>query len=275
MKLAVGLLLSHGFPAPSDFWDSYELVMNHVQTGQTNAMLPEHLRFEGCSRLKSTGFPPDVARNEIVRGFLDTSNAQWLLFLDCDMTFPVDIVAKLMVHEKPVISGRYHMRKPPHRACAFVKHRWKDGPHAYQAVHFGKGLIEIERGGAGALLIRRDVLEAIRFRIGDNWFRYQRGPTDPHDFTVSEDFWFYQQARESGYTCWCDWDVECGHLQMATINGTWASAYLDAEFRELPSLSDEKRIEQLNSYVVCGFPDGLTLPTGDHVPAYTYQPGER
>lgn len=275
MKIAIGLLLSHGFPAPTDFWDSYELVMSHVATGQSNKLLPDHLQISGMRRIKSTAFPPDVARNQIVREFL-ASDEQWLFFMDADMLFPEDIVPRLLVHEKPVITARYHMRKPPHHACCYVKHRTKDGPHCYAPVHFGRGVFEVERGGAGALLIRRDVLEAIQFRLGpNNWFRYQRGPAKDDDFTVSEDFWFYQQAREAGFPVYCDWDVECGHLQAMAINRTWNAAYLDAQVRELPTLSEDKRKDVLDSFVVCGMPDGVTLPTGDRVPAYTYLPGER
>lgn len=275
MKIAIGLLLSHGFPAPSDFWESYEQVMSHLATGEANATLPEHLKIDGLRRLKSVAFPPDVGRNEIVRHFLKT-DASYLFFMDADMTFPVDIVPRLLRHEKAVITARYHMRKPPHSAVAYVKHPTVDGRHAYKAIHVGRGVFEVERGGAGALLIRRDVLEAIQFRLGpNNWFRYQLGPEEEPDYTVSEDFWFYQQAREAGFPVFVDWDCECGHLQMMTVNRTWNAAYLDAQLRELPSLSEDKRKSVLDSLVVCGMPDGLTLPTGEHIAPYVYQPGER
>lgn len=274
MKLAIGLLLSHGFPAPTEFWDSYELLMHHVQSGQTNRLLPENLKISDVNRIKSTSFPPDVARNEVVRKFLE-SDAEYLLFLDCDMRFPVDLVAQLLRAQKPVITGRYHMRKPPYHAAVYVKHKVHTGAHAYAAVHYGTGVFEIERAGAGALLIRRDVAEAIEARIGPNWFRYQRGPEPPHDMSVSEDFWFFQQVREAGFSCWVDWDCECEHLQLCAINGEWNAGYLAAQVRELPSLPVERKQAVLDSLVVCGYPDGLTLPTGDHLQPYVYTSGER
>lgn len=274
MKLAIGLPLSHGFPAPSEFWDSYETLMQHIASGQTNHGLTEALQITAVNRIKSTSFPVDVNRNDIVRQMLK-SDAQYLLFLDADMRHPADLVARLLGADKPVITARYHMRKPPYHAVAYVKHRAHEGAHAYQPVHFGQGVFEIERGGGGALLIRRDVLEAIQFRIGENWFRYQRGPEAPHDFTVSEDFWFYQQAREAGFPCWIDWDCECGHLQTFEITGEYNRTFLDKQVEELPTLSPERRQTVVENFVVCGFPEGMTLPTGDHIRPYAYMPGER
>lgn len=275
MNVVLGVLLSHGFPAPVEFWDSYEALMHVVRSGAVNAGVPEDRQITSVRRIKSTAFPPDVARNEIVRSWLDQGSEEYLLFLDADMTFPANVVRQLVDHGQPVVTGRYHMRKIPYHAVAYVKHRTQEGPHCYAPVHWGRGLVEIERGGAGCLLIRRDVAEAIRARIGDNWFRYQRGPVPPHDFSVSEDFWFYQQAREAGFNCYLDWDCECEHLQLMGINRSWNEAYLDAQVRELPTLSPEQRAAVVGSFVVCGYPDGLTLPTGDHITPYTVTAGER
>jgi len=274
MNLAIGLIVSHGFPAPTRFWGSYEAVKLHVSEGLANAALPDDLKISGVTVLKSTAFPIDVARNAVVRDFLDTRN-EWLFFMDADMTFPEDVIPRLLSRRKSVISGRYHMRKEPYHAVAYVKHRVVDGPNTYAPIHYGRGVIEIERGGAGCLLIHRSVLEHIRTRIGDNWFRYQRGPEAPHDFTVSEDFWFYRQARESGFPCFLDWDCECEHLQEMGINRSWNEAYLDAQVREMAAMSPEGRDAILSSLVACGFPDGYRLANGATVPQYEYTAGER
>lgn len=275
MKLAIGLIISHGFPAPTAFWTSYELMLHHIASGQTNALLPAARAITDVQRINSTAFPIDVARNEVVRQCLDRSDASYLFFMDADMTFPEDVLGRLLARDLPVVTARYHMRKPPYHAVAYVKHKRETGPHAYAPVHYGAGVFEVERGGAGALLIRRDVLEGIRARIGDNWFRYQRGPEPPHDFSVSEDFWFYQQAREAGFTTWCDWDVECEHLQEMGINRSWNEAYLDAQVRAMATMTPEAKAAALETLVCCGMPDGFRLASGDVIRPYDYQPGER
>lgn len=274
MKLAIGLILSHGFPAPTEFWFSYERMKECIRTGQANKMLPPHLQIDSISVLENTSFPVDVARNQIcaeaLRGGFDA-----LFFGDCDHVFPADTIPRLLAHNVPVVTARYHMRREPYHPVAYVKHRLLDGPHCYAPVHFGKGLVEIERGGAGALLIQRPVLEKILEQQGPNWFRYQRGPEPPHDFTVSEDFWFYQCAREAGFSCFLDWELEVGHLQTFAINRSWNEAYLRAQIDALPRLSSEERQRAIDSFVVCGYPEGYRLSSGDVVSPYTYLPGER
>lgn len=277
MKVAIGLIVSHGFPVPPAFWFSYERMKDFLCTpgpGGANALLPEGRQITEVRVFQNTSFPVDVARNQVMAKFLE-SGFDWLFFADCDQTFEPDTIGRLLVHDKPVISGRYHMRREPYHAVAYVKHRTKTGAHCYAPVHYGQGVFEIERGGAGCLLIHRSAAQAIFARVGHNWFRYQRGPEDPHDFTVSEDFHFYQQAREAGFPCWLDWDVEAKHLQMLPIDRTWNQAYLTKQEQELLTMTPEKKQTVLDSLVVCGFPEGYRLSSGDVVPPYAYTPGER
>jgi hypothetical protein len=274
VKLAIGLLLSHGFPAPTEFWTSFHRMQARLSYGQANQVLPDKLKIDTLHVITSTAFPVDFSRNQVIRDVLK-SDFDYLFFADCDQIFPEDCVDRLLQHDVPVVTARYHMRKEPYHCVGYVKHRTQSGKHCYAPVHYGQGLIEIERAGAGALLIKREVLEKIRERIGENWFRYQRGPEYPFDMSVSEDFWFYQQAREAGFTCYLDWDTEVGHLQTFAINRSWNQAYLDGQIREMAAMTPEAKQAVLDSLVVCGFPDGLRLSTGDVVEPYAYSPGER
>jgi len=274
VKLAIGIVVSRGFPVSIEFWDSYEHLTQHIANGQTNEELPDHLKVEAVRRIKSTQFPVDAARNEICREVL-ASDEQWLLFLDCDHTFSPDLAARLLRHDTPVVSARYHMRRPPYHAVAYVKHRILEGPHRYAPVHFGKGLIEIERGGAGALLIHRRVLEKIRFEKGENWFRYQKAPDPPHDMTVSEDFWFYRAAREAGFKCYLDWETEAKHLQTIALGREQNLAFLDAQVKGMAQMSTEERQKVVDGLVVLGHNGGLRLDSGELVPEYQITPGER
>lgn len=274
MKVAIGLIVSHGFPVPPAFWFSYERMKEFLSSGQANALLPEGRQIDELRVFQNTSFPVDVARNQVMAAFL-ASGFDYLFFADTDQVFQPDTIARLLVHDKPVISGRYHMRREPYHAVAYVKHRTQVGDHVYAPVHYGQGVFEIERGGAGCLLIRRDVAQAIGDRVGHNWFRYQRGPEPPHDYTVSEDFWFYRCAREAGFSCWLDWEVEATHLQQMPIDRSWNQAYLDKQVDELSRMTPEKKQAVLDSLVVCGFPEGLRLSSGEIVPPYSYSPGER
>jgi hypothetical protein len=302
VRLAIGWLNSHGYPISGQVFDCYERLQQHVASGAANAALPDDLQIVAFNRINATSFPVDYDRNEVCREFLK-GDATHLLFLDLDHLYKPDLAERLLRARKPVITARYHMRREPFHAAAYVKHRMLDGPHVYAPVHFGQGVFEIERAGAGALLIERRVIETIQTRQRQHWFdlfaspayaqlsawgkrflppaptvqwfRYQHGPTAPHDMSVSEDFWFFQEVREAGFTCWCDWDTEAQHLQPFAIDGSWNRSALQEQIARLGSLDPEQRQQIVDHFVACGYPDGLTLSSGDHIAPYTYTPGER
>lgn len=224
MKLAIGLLLGNGFPVPAPFFLTYLKLAQRLQIGADNPSLPPHLQIESAQLIHSQDFPIDAARNDIIRAML-ASDAAYLLFLDADMTHPPDLPARLLRHDTAFVTARYHMRKPPHHAVAM---RYV-GPNQFdcEAVRSGPGLLPIDFGGAGALLIRRDVLEAIRKREGENWFRYSRQTRPPHELRISEDMVFYLRAKQAGFQPYLDWDVECGHLAQTEIRGVHNEAYLE------------------------------------------------
>ncbi len=315
MRLAIGVIVSAGFRADTEFLfgrpveegeasartpEGLFALAARVQTGAANAALPAHLRVTDCRTILSRKFPTDVARNQICGDAL-AAGCDYLLFLDADMVHPADLVERLLSHEKPVITARYHTKKAPFSATSYVKHRTDVGAHRYLTVHFGRGVCEIERGGAGALLIRRDVLEAIQTRqhalwqdaiartagfssgVMDlldvppepvcQWFKYQRGPKFPHDMTVSEDFWFYQQAREAGFKCYVDWDIDVPHIGPMAIDGSWNAPFLSAQMAEYEN--PDRRETVLNNTVVLGYPDGMLLDESVRIPAYEVTAGER
>jgi hypothetical protein len=309
MRLAIGVIVSSGFRCDTEFLfgraggppEGLFALAAHIQTGAINATLPDDLKITDVRLTVSRKFPTDVARNEICTSAV-ADGYDYLLFLDADMVHPVDMVAKLMQARKPVITARYHLKKAPFAAIAYVKHRTQEGPHKYLTVHFGQGVFEIERGGAGALLIHRDVLEGIEARqsaqwahvraetIGltretqnlldvpavptCQWFRYQRGPEPPHDMTVSEDFWFYRQAREAGFSCWIDWDCECPHVGPMAIEQSWNTPFLHTQVAEYQN--PDVRDVVLKNTVVRGYPGGMELgEDGTRVEEYQITPGER
>ena len=231
MKLAIGLLLGNGFPVPVPFFLSYLSLFQRLQGGLDNGSLPDHLQVHSATLIHCQDFPVDAARNEIIRRFLET-DAGYLLFLDADMTFPVDLPARLLRHDTAVVSGRYHMRRAPYHAVA-MRH---SGPEMFDctAIVDGHGLMPIDFGGAGALLVRRDVFEAIRDRetfqgerVGENWFRYSRQTRPPFEFKISEDMHFYRQCRLAHFQPYVDWDAECGHVSQILVDGGWHRAYAD------------------------------------------------
>jgi glycosyltransferase involved in cell wall biosynthesis len=230
VSVAIGLLLSNGFPVPAPFFISYLALYNRLMSGACNASLPDHLQIVQSPLLTSQGFPVDAARNDVVRQML-TTDADYLLFLDADMRHPPDLVEKLLRHDVAVVTARYHMRRPPFLTVA-MRHV---GPNPFDCVSLrrGQGLMPVDFGGAGALLIRRDVLE----KIGDEWFRYTRQTRPPYEMTISEDMHFYRACKLAGFQPYVDWDTECGHFAMLEIDGSWNLPYVEAAERKEAELA--------------------------------------
>lgn len=229
MKLTIGLLVANGFPVPAPFVLGWTDLLTGILTGAGNALLPNDLQIDACRVINSQAFPIDTARNEICRLFLDEDDGSHLLFLDCDMRHPADLPQRLLRHRVPVVTGRYQMRKAPFHTVAMRK--VGAGPHDYKAIEEQSGLVPIDAAGAGCLLIERPVLETIRAIAGDDWFRYQVGPTGLR--TVSEDMWFFEQTRACGYQPWCDLDAVCTHIASFEIDRGWNETFLQARDRQL------------------------------------------
>lgn len=214
MKLAIGLLLSNGFPVPAPFVLGLTDLCNSLLTGAGNVLLPPEQAITAARVIRSEGFPVDTARNEIVRLFLDEDDADALLFLDADMRpKDGDAIHRLARHRLPLVTGRYQMRKPPFHTVAM--RRAGPGPHDFKSIAEQSGLQAIDRGGAGCLLIHRQVLADVRAAVGDDWFRYQVGPNGLR--TVSEDMWFYEQAIACGYQPYVDLDTVWTHVAQFEI----------------------------------------------------------
>lgn len=232
MKLAIGLLLSSGFPVPVPFMLGFVDLWSRLVDGSASDALPPELRIDGVRMIRSEGFPVDAARNDVVRTFL-ASECDALLFLDADMRHPPDLPERLLAHQVPIVTALYFMRRWPFQATAMVDHPTTPGLNRYQAVHIGRGLQPIAVGGAGALLIQRDVLEQMRTVYGDEWFRYQRDPKPPYDLTVSEDFWFYQHAAGLGFQAFCDFDTVCAHLMQGEVDLAMHNAAVTAQLEAI------------------------------------------
>jgi hypothetical protein len=107
------------------------------------------------------------------------------------------------------------------------------------------------------------------------WFRYQRGPKPPHDMTVSEDFWFYRQAREAGFQCFVDWDIDVPHVGSMPIDGSFNVPFLNAQMAEYEN--PDRRDDVLAKTVVMGYHDGMQLgdDLSNRIPEYQVTAGER
>lgn len=176
------------------------------------------------------GYPVDIARNMLAMGALET-DATHVLFMDSDMEFPREMLARLVMAGKPIVSGLYFARTEvpvPHaydfheRDDAGVERYISKGREVRDWIRANPGaagncgvwgepwLVKAAAIGAGCMLIERKVLEHVYAEFGAAdprypWFRNADGSKG------GEDFEFCRRASRCGYEIWVDLSVQCAH----------------------------------------------------------------
>lgn len=137
-------------------------------------------------------------RHRLVR-FAQRENATHILFLDDDMIMPMDTLYRLLEHKKPIVGVNGTTRQFPVFPCA-VK-----GGKRYSSK--GKtGIEKVDHCGLAITLIDMRVFDSAPLP----WFIFAYDPRNDSpgcDTYMSEDVYFYHQARKAGFDCWIDHDL--------------------------------------------------------------------
>jgi len=138
-----------------------------------------------------------VGRNIIV-GAAQAAKATHLLFLDSDLVFPADTLARLLRHDRDIVGGLYPQRAPPHHPLGVTL----QGEHTSVI----SGLTEMKIMPTGCLLIRLRVFD----RLTKPYFNTRV----EGEKLVGEDYDFCLRATGAGFSIWCDGDLsrELGHI---------------------------------------------------------------
>ena len=128
------------------------------------------------------------------------TKVEWIFWLDDDMTFPKDVLVRLLRHDKDIVGATYCRRSPPYDVHGKTLSRKAESVHS--------GLVEMEGVPTGCLLTRRDIFK----KLPKPWWRL--GIDEEKKLQIGEDYMFSRHARELGYKLWLDVDLskEIGHV---------------------------------------------------------------
>lgn len=102
----------------------------------------------------------DHNRNLIVGEFLK-SDSEWLFWIDSDTLVPVGAVERMLAHHKPLVSGLYYGKNPPHPPIAYMVHNGAFTP-LDKVMKWEKGeIVNVDSAGMGCMLTHRSVFEDI------------------------------------------------------------------------------------------------------------------
>jgi glycosyltransferase involved in cell wall biosynthesis len=138
------------------------------------------------------------ARNALVTAGLN-NGADYICFIDADMTFPPDTLHRLYFASKDIVGVLYTGRIKPHPPNIFYFDKDKVLVQA-EKVDRITPIIEVDAVGTGIMLIRKKVFR----ELPHPWFFYGGD--------YSEDIMFCKEARKAGYKIYIDTTLDIGHV---------------------------------------------------------------
>lgn len=154
-------------------------------------------------------------RNEI-SNFALTSGADWVLYLDDDHILRDDTLLRLLAADKDVISAHYVQRQKPFNSVV-MDAELPGGAGVWKQLNpTEKGIISCTAVGAGCLLVKRTVLEALK---PPYWTLGQI-----HPGTWGDDLDFCNRIRKAGFEIHVDLDNYIGHLMTTMVWPTRSDA---------------------------------------------------
>lgn len=157
--------------------------------------------------------PRITASRNLLRDYFLKNGYDYYFSIDQDTIPPLDVIERLIRHDKQVVSGVYfnfHMVNGMPREMPVVWTDWDDATESMKYLdvrHLAKPqLMEVSAFGMGCVLIKKEVIEKIAFR-----YDQQKGGF--------EDVYFCYDARKLGYRLYIDTTVRCDHITVR--GGKW------------------------------------------------------
>lgn len=175
---------------------------------------------EGDDRTRCISGRGDVSRRTVCDEFLRRTEFDAVLMVDMDQLSPPNLLEKLRAHDLDMVTAHYMHRSidPPHSICSEIgDDTW---PYPVMTDVPESGLHEIALSGMGAVLIRREVIEAVRNYLPAGDHPFAIGPLREvagDDVSFPAKYRFFTIARKLGYKLWLDADIECLHATVVWV----------------------------------------------------------
>lgn len=141
-------------------------------------------------------------RNNIVKDARE-NNADYLMFIDTDLTFDHDGIVKLVKSDKDIIGGMYNMKSLP--LVTTIKIADENGKRLdIKQFEVPKDVFKCHAIPTGFMLIKMSSIKDMEFPFG-----FDR---DEEKQLVGEDIKFCIDAQALGLDIWCDPTIKIGHI---------------------------------------------------------------
>lgn len=121
----------------------------------------------------------------------------YLYFLGADTIPPLDILPRLLAHNKDVVGGIYYGRQCAENREPDTAVAWKHGEsNKKEDLEKQKDLIEIDGMGMDCVLFSREALEKV------SWLSWEQN---------DDDYPYYDKLKEQGFKIYLDTSIVCEH----------------------------------------------------------------
>lgn len=149
----------------------------------------------------------DWARNHLVGLALEHhSEPTHIMWVDGDMVIPQDAIARLLEHDKDIVSGLYFQRTEPHLPVVYTL-----DPFEITTDLDFENLSQVEGLGMGCMLARTEVYREMEKHFSDQRWHMAEWPNG------GEDVWFFRRCKEMGIESFLDPTVLCGHVREQVV----------------------------------------------------------
>jgi hypothetical protein len=150
-----------------------------------------------------------IARNNIVnQARLFGADYLWWVDDDCVLPQDLNILPRLIDHDKDIVIVPYFLRVKPHRVGVLNSPdiEYVEGYKNIKKSDLKKGLVEVSGGGTHCMLVNMKVYDAMELP----WFALP-------EYGGTEDMYMCLKAKRLGFGVWCDTDIEAGHVGYAPV----------------------------------------------------------
>lgn len=170
-----------------------------------------------------------TARNFLAEGLLLDTTCEWSFWMDSDMLLEPRTIEVLLRRAKylnaKMVTGIYYQRQGQHKPIIWKKElESSDGAIVHNKARgfsnyfvypktVGGHPFKIDVAGFGCTLIHRDVFDAMK----KPYFKFEFYEEDGEQKEASEDFYFFEKAKELGFQLWAIPELDCGHIASGKV----------------------------------------------------------
>lgn len=145
-------------------------------------------------------------------------NADYVLWLDSDMSFPPDLLKRMLELDADFLTGVYYRRSHPYTPVILEELNITEEGRCVTK-EFSKvpeDTFEVEGCGFGCVLMKTQVIYDVMAKFGAMF-----NPMDQ----MGEDLAFCYRARQCGYEILADPSIELGHYSHTVVTKSFFEAY--------------------------------------------------